>query len=173
MVKNLNSQYFKYIEHELKPHPKFEHMRWAVIDGKYLMVVIMEIEPGVTKERPKEKQPVHPFTGGGPHFHGEFEQVGVFMGAAPDAPDEVKTKPVFTLNNHGNELGIGGDGTLIWLPRYTVHDIAVSPEQEKAFMDEYYPQDYPKGLKFWLMDVFSPPRKDYIEYFKTQPLSFD
>jgi hypothetical protein len=173
MGKDYNSRYFKYIEHEMKPHPKYIGMRWAVFSGKNLMTVIMESQPGVTRERPKEKQPSHPFTGGGPHFHSNFEQVGILLGTTLDSPEEARVNPVYTLGKHGNELGRTGSGMMIWLPRYTVHDIKVTEAEEKAFMDEYYPHGYPKGLKYWLMDVFSPIRQDYLDYFKNQPISFD
>jgi hypothetical protein len=148
-------------------------MRWAVFGGKHLMTVIMEIEPGVTRERPKEKQPVHPFTGGGPHFHDDTEQLGFLLGPTSDSPQEARNAPIYTITKNGNELARTGSDTIFWLPRYTVHDIKVSPEETKAFMDEYYPNGYPKGLKYLFMDVFSPIRQDYIDYFNNQPLFFE
>lgn len=170
MDTTFDTQYFFDIEKALKPHPKYEGMRWAVFGGQNMTAVVLEIDP--VKQRLRDNPPPNPFTGGNGHFHSDLEQISFFLGSTSDCPDDIKTKSIQTLSNTSNERGLTGSGVIVWLPRYIVHDIPIPKDEEEAFMQEFYPDGYPEGMKYMVMDMFSPPRPEYVEYFRNQPDHF-
>ena len=166
-MKRMDTKYYKYFENGMKEHPKMEGVRWAVYSGENMTAMVLEADPARAKLREKPF-PNQPFTGGEPHFHKDFEQITLFLGCTPDTPEEVRGKHAYEPRNTANEFAVLDTSTIMWLPRFTVHDIDLSEEQRLQFMRDYYPDGYPEGIKFYFVDIFSPPREDYYEYWKNQ-----
>jgi hypothetical protein len=162
---NLDSRCYKYYTKMMKPHPRLENVNWVVFPGENMTVVVFEEMAGKVKVR---EDVVTPFTGGVRHKHDDIEQIAVFLGYGETTPRAVKVKGYETLRDIGDEVGIVGEGVVQWIHPGTYHDIPVPPSMLEEFQKSGpFPDGYPEGTVVYWADIFSPPRPDYYEYWKS------
>lgn len=158
---NLNSKYYRYYTKLMKPHPVLEGVKWYVLDGEKMTVVIFEEKPALARAHNNLSTYK---TDGVPHNHDGIEQVNLFLGFSDDTPDEVKTSGYKSLRCMDDKIGIFGSNVIQWIPAGIEHNIPVPPDVLSCFeKNSLFPNGYPDGTTIYTAIIFSPPRQDFCK----------
>jgi hypothetical protein len=149
----------------MKPHPGYEKVKWVVLEGENMTVVIFEEIAGKTKVR---TDVTNSFREDIPHKHEENEQISFFLGYGEGTPKEMRVKGYETLRNTANETGIVGEGVIQWMPPGIIHGIPIPQTMlEKFQKNGPFPGGCPEGTVLYWVDIYAPPRPDFYEYWNS------